>query len=293
MENRAVKRKGSPWFAFYPDDFDGGTADMSLAATGAFVRLLNYQFSRGSVPKNDEKICRILRATLKEWRAIRDEVLSKFEEREAGELVNPRMDNEREIRDEIREKRVAASAEGNKKRWGAGDFSDPKTVPNGIANGTSNGKDLRVATTTTSPTTYSELPPRGANSSSASAGAMEVFQELDSETLAKQGKSLESLSARLALPVDSFVAHGASLGLSETKVRQWADSRVANNWSTAKNKPLTPVTWPADMNGFAAASQEISSKQNNGKDNRSTSRNDNTANAGRASAFAKIGKLES
>lgn len=118
----------------------------------------------------------------------------------------------------------------------------------------------------------------------------EPFPEMESETLAKQGKSLESIAARLALPAESFIAHGASLGLTEAKVRQWADSRVANGWTTAKGKSLTPVTWPADMGGFASASHEISQKSH-GKDSKSGSRNDGTANAGRSNAFADIGKL--
>lgn len=118
----------------------------------------------------------------------------------------------------------------------------------------------------------------------------EALPVLDSETLARQGRSLESISSRLDLPAANFLAHGATLGLSEAKVRQWADSRVANGWSTGKGKPLTPVTWPADMNSFAAASNEIS-KKHNGKNHANPSRNDGTANAGRAAAFADIGKL--
>lgn len=118
----------------------------------------------------------------------------------------------------------------------------------------------------------------------------EEFPELESEALAKQGKSLESIASRLAIPAEALIKHGKTLGLTETKVRQWADSRVANNWSTPKGRALGPMTWPADMNNFAAASNEISQKQNNGKNHTTANRNDGTANAGRASAFAGIGK---
>lgn len=120
--------------------------------------------------------------------------------------------------------------------------------------------------------------------------AREEFPELESEALAKQGKSLESIASRLAIPTETFTEHGKTLGLTEAKVRQWADSRVSNNWSTPKGRALGPMTWPADMNNFAAASNEISQKQNHGKNHTTANRNDGTANAGRAGAFAGIGK---
>lgn len=123
------------------------------------------------------------------------------------------------------------------------------------------------------------------------APAPDPLSELDSETLARQGKSLESIAARLALPAANFIEHGATVGLSPDQVRQWADSRVSNGWSTGKGKPLTPVTWPADMNNFASAFNQISQKQTHGKNHSNGSRNDQTANAGRSAAFADIGKL--
>lgn len=110
------KRKRSPWYALYPDDFDGGTADMSLAAIGAFLRLLNYQFARKCVPKCDSKICRILRALPSEWDSIKGEVLSKFEDDGNGGLINPRMEKERLEREGIREKRIEAGRIGNDKK---------------------------------------------------------------------------------------------------------------------------------------------------------------------------------
>jgi hypothetical protein len=123
------------------------------------------------------------------------------------------------------------------------------------------------------------------------APAPDPLPELDSETLARQGKSLESIAARLTLPAANFIEHGATVGLSPDQVRQWADSRVSNGWSTGKGKPLTPMTWPADLQNFASAFNQISQKQNHGKNHSNGSRNDQTANAGRAAAFADIGKL--
>ena len=113
MSDKPPKRKRSAWFAFYPDDFDGGTRSMSLAGRGAFLGLLSYQFANGSVPADDRTICRIIGAFPDEWEPIRNEVLSKFEKDGDGNLVNARMQKESEEREEIRSKRVDAI----NKRW--------------------------------------------------------------------------------------------------------------------------------------------------------------------------------
>lgn len=112
MIEKPPKRKRSAWFAFYPDDFAGGTRGMSLAAKGAFIDLLAYQFANGSIPLDDRTLCRIIGAFPEEWQEIRAEVLCKFED-EGGMLVNRRMQKERDERNEIREKRIQAV----NKRW--------------------------------------------------------------------------------------------------------------------------------------------------------------------------------
>jgi uncharacterized protein YdaU (DUF1376 family) len=116
MTDKPPKRRRSAWFAFYPDDFAGGTRGMSLASKGAFIDLLAYQFANGSIPKDDRTLCRIVGAFPDEWEEIRGEVLSKFEE-DGGALVNRRMQKERDERNEIREKRIEAVS----KRWNKSD----------------------------------------------------------------------------------------------------------------------------------------------------------------------------
>lgn len=92
---------------------------MSLAAKGAFIDMLAYQFANGSIPDDDRTICRIVGAFPDEWAAVRDEVLPKFEHEE-GVFINARMQKERDEREEIRSKRVDAV----NKRWGKTDTSD-------------------------------------------------------------------------------------------------------------------------------------------------------------------------
>ena len=50
----------APAFQFYPDDFIGGTCDLSAEEVGTYIRLLCYQWSRESIPVEDiPKLTRI------------------------------------------------------------------------------------------------------------------------------------------------------------------------------------------------------------------------------------------
>lgn len=131
MSNNQPKRKRSPWFAFYPDDYIAGTRCLSLAAKGAFVDLLSYQFSNGSIPSDEKVLCRIVGASSKEWRSIRGEVLPKFEDDGEGGMINRRMEKEREEREGIRIARVAAASKGKEKRWqGTPQYPDEEGLTN-------------------------------------------------------------------------------------------------------------------------------------------------------------------
>lgn len=114
--SKTPKRRGSPWFAFYPDDFDAGTRTMSLAARGAYLSLLSHQFTKGAVPNDDRIICRIIGAFPEEWEEIKEEVRAKFEEVD-GELINFRMERERIEREGIRSKRIEAAKAAHGSKW--------------------------------------------------------------------------------------------------------------------------------------------------------------------------------
>lgn len=156
MSNPPLKRKRSAWFAFYPDDYCGGTRTLSLAARGAFIDLLAYQFANGSIPNDDRTICRIIGAFPDEWEPIKGEVLGKFEMNESGALINFRMEKERLEREGIREKRSESGKAGNAKRWKDDRKCDP--ICDTFAT------DLRIASTSTSTTTTkssTEIEPKG------------------------------------------------------------------------------------------------------------------------------------
>jgi uncharacterized protein YdaU (DUF1376 family) len=86
----------SPAFQFYPDDFIGGTCDMSTKEVGAFIRLLCFQWSKGKIPSDEKKLSRIAGCN------VTLDVLAKF-----PDGMNQRLEDERVKQGEYRAKQSA------------------------------------------------------------------------------------------------------------------------------------------------------------------------------------------
>jgi uncharacterized protein YdaU (DUF1376 family) len=101
-------------FAFvkwYPGNFLSGTAHLSNEEVGAYIRLLCWQASSGSLPNDYERLRRLADGMSHDtWQAIRD----KFQiDEESGELRNPRMHEEMETA----KARVDSAKKAAGKRW--------------------------------------------------------------------------------------------------------------------------------------------------------------------------------
>jgi len=95
-----------PAFQFYPDDFIGGTCDLSAKEVGAYIRLLCFQWTKGKIPSCRNKLSRIAGTS------VTPEVLSKF-----PDGMNQRLESERIKQDDYREAKKKAGENGAKKRW--------------------------------------------------------------------------------------------------------------------------------------------------------------------------------
>jgi uncharacterized protein YdaU (DUF1376 family) len=101
MLTPAKKYEPSPWFAFYPQDFLGGTADFTCEEVGIYVRLLCYQWIKGVSADRVDLLAgrfqnpRSLPAVLKKFRKIGDR------------LVNHRLESVRREKDSFRQKQTA------------------------------------------------------------------------------------------------------------------------------------------------------------------------------------------
>jgi len=85
MDNESKRR--APCFPFYVDDFISGTAIMSAEEVGMYVRLLCYQWNRGSIPVDPRLQQRLAGGS------VPDAVLEKFSVGEDGLLRNSRLES--------------------------------------------------------------------------------------------------------------------------------------------------------------------------------------------------------
>lgn len=96
----------SPAFQFYPGDFlrDGKQAAMSLHECGAYIRLICFCWTDGSIPNNTERLARLVGTTPAAMRKLWPAIESCF--RVSGtigdRLIHPRLEREREKQDEYR-----------------------------------------------------------------------------------------------------------------------------------------------------------------------------------------------
>lgn len=116
-----------PAFQFYADDFIGGTCDLSAADVGAYIRLLCYQWSRGAIPSEPDKLERVAGGK------VSDDVLAKFP---GGK--NERMERERQKQDEYRALQSAKGRASAQARFNRGStVVQPERQPDGQPKGNS------------------------------------------------------------------------------------------------------------------------------------------------------------
>jgi uncharacterized protein YdaU (DUF1376 family) len=100
------------WDVFFAD-----TLKISPAAMKNYIVLLGQMWiNGGSMPNDDAILARATRCTPREWRGVRDEVLSLCELDEAGRWTQKRLRKEWAYIEDIVEKKRRAGAAGGKKK---------------------------------------------------------------------------------------------------------------------------------------------------------------------------------
>ena len=95
-----------PAFQFYPDDFVGGTVDLTAKEVGHYVRLICYQWSHNRIPSDEKKLKLICGGKPSQ------NVLKKF-----PDSRNIRLEIERKKQIQFREERSKSGHIGANKRW--------------------------------------------------------------------------------------------------------------------------------------------------------------------------------
>lgn len=104
----------SPAFQFYVQDFLIGTAHFTAEETGAYIRLLCYQWDNGFIEDDDQKLKKISGISVKKM----ENILKKFSKSKDGQLKNIRLEKERKKQLDLRKRRSDAGKKGNEIKYG-------------------------------------------------------------------------------------------------------------------------------------------------------------------------------
>lgn len=103
----------SPAFQFYVQDFLIGTAHFTAEETGAYVRLLCYQWDNGFIDDDEQKLKKISGISAKKM----ENILKKFSKAKPGQLKNIRLEKERRKQTDLRKRRSDAGKKGNEIKY--------------------------------------------------------------------------------------------------------------------------------------------------------------------------------
>lgn len=118
---RPAKPAFLPWYKWFPRDFSGSeeAAGLSLAEEGAVRRLLDHQWTQGSIPADVEQLAQLCRVTQKEMEKLWKRVGRFFTSTaDPARLHNARL--AREYESAMQQKAVlsVAGQRGAEVRWG-------------------------------------------------------------------------------------------------------------------------------------------------------------------------------
>lgn len=105
------------YYRFFPALYEVDAAHLTLAAHGAYRRLIDkYMTGRQPLPDNDRAIASLIGCALDEWLAVAAEVRPFFIARK-GKLHQKRCDMELSFQDEKSKTRSEVAKKGAEKRW--------------------------------------------------------------------------------------------------------------------------------------------------------------------------------
>ncbi len=101
-----------PFMQLYVSDFIGDTLHLSAEEIGAYMLLLMATWNAGGkLPKDDAKLARVVRLSVKKWRGISDGLMAFFET-DGDTIWNNRLTNELQKSERKSELRAYAGARG-------------------------------------------------------------------------------------------------------------------------------------------------------------------------------------
>ena len=159
-----MPKNDPPAFQLYAADFYMDTTAWSATQVGIYFRLLMHEWVNGSIPNDEKRLARIGGIDPGNFKkAWVQDISKKFTSNGEGDLVNRRLEAEREKQRNYYESQRKAGYKGAKRRWGK--YSDPNSNPNGNPNGenmalqSSSSKKKKTARARAMQTTYQSVNP--------------------------------------------------------------------------------------------------------------------------------------
>lgn len=101
-----------PFMQLYVSDFIGDTLHLSTEQIGAYMLLLMAMWNAGGrLPNDDAKLARVVRMSVKKWKAIEDDLLGFFDVTD-GEIYHNRLTKELQKSERKSQLRADAGAKG-------------------------------------------------------------------------------------------------------------------------------------------------------------------------------------
>lgn len=101
-----------PFMQLYVSDFIGDTLHLSTEQIGAYMLMLMAMWNAGgSLPDDDAKVARVVRMSVKKWRAISDDLMVYFD-RSEGLITHNRLTKELQKSERKSQSRASAGAKG-------------------------------------------------------------------------------------------------------------------------------------------------------------------------------------
>jgi uncharacterized protein YdaU (DUF1376 family) len=130
----------APAFQFYANDFIAGTQDLSAEEVGIYMRLLCYQWDKGHLPSDENRLSRIAGCDILTFKKAWVFLGFKFSVNNGEFIQNPRLEKTREEQEAFRVKqRLNGSKGGRPKKIETQTITQtkPKQNPNHNPNETS------------------------------------------------------------------------------------------------------------------------------------------------------------
>jgi len=244
-----------PAFQFYADDFIAGTGDMTTREVGVYIRLLCFQWGKGSLP-NDETRLFMMAKTNNEpdnEAAVRYVVSNKFVVGDDGRLRNARME---QVRCESEQWRKRSSNGG--KASAANRIGDSSWGKRMAEQRTKNEADNEAHNepkqrTTTNPPSPSPTPVHKEGDASLSSAALiaEIFEAWNStkgltQCLLVSDKRRRSLSIRIREP---FFAQNWRKAIDRVASSRFCQGESERGWKATFDWFITPDAVTKIMEG--------------------------------------------